>query len=144
MKTEITHPIIGLFKYDESLGWYEGQVSLASENVALYLSAESEAEAESTLSSASSRIPSLEFTLAAAKSYAAEQLLELKNGEWRDEDGSTVSCTEFIEKLHTESVTFYPDQNMEVVFKDGGLFFGHVVLVSCDEKEKFTDATIAG
>ncbi len=144
MKTEITHPIIGMFKYDESLGWYEGHISIASENVALYLSAESKVEAESILSSASSRMPSLEFTLASAKSYAAEQLIELKNGEWRDEGGSTVSCTEFIEKLQTESVTFYPHQNMEIVFKDGGLFFGHVVLVSCDEKEKFTDATIAG
>lgn len=143
MQFTISHIDLGTLRYEGDLGWYEGAITVADERVSIYLSAESEAEVGHSLSSAESRWATLPAFIASAKSFAADSLLDLKNGEWCEEDGSQVSRQHFTERLAPESIIFYPEGDIELTLKDGGLFFGHVVLISATAKG-FTDATIAG
>ena len=143
MQATISHASLGTVQYEASLGWYEGTTTIAEELLSFYLSAESETESVHSLSTAESCWPRLPAFVASAKSFAANRLLALKNGEWSDEDGKQVSHQQFVERLATESIVFYPDGDIELTFKDGGLFFGHVVLVAATT-EGFADATIAG
>jgi hypothetical protein len=138
------HPEFGNFTYDEPLGWYEGRLTDGFGEVALYLSTESENEASSILVSAEPFFKSLDKMIASAKNYAADKLLELRNSGWRGKDSEKFSKDEFVLHLSCFSVTLYPDQSVEIVFRDGGLFFGHVVLVSANTQGQFLDATIAG
>lgn len=109
----------------------------------LYLAAETEDEANHSLAAAAS-LPQLSSYIISAKSFAADSLIELKNGEWRDEGDVKLTHNQFVERLTTESIAFYPDGDVELNFGDGGLFSGHVVLVSGTTKGNFSDATIAG
>ena len=143
MQDAISHVDLGELRYDARLGWYEGSATVAAEVVNLYLSAETEEEAMQSLAVAASCFPSLAGFLATAKSFASNTLLHLKNGEWREDDGTQVSHLQFVERLTTESVVFHPDGTVEATFTDGGLFQGHVVTVTA-ENGSFVDASIAG
>ena len=143
MQATISHVHLGELHYEAALGWYEGSATVATEQVCLYLSAESEEEVERSLAVAASCWPTLVAFLASAKSFAANNLLDLKNGEWCEDDGAQISHQQFVERLATESILFHPDGTVELTFADGGLFFGHVVTVSAEEGS-FTDANLAG
>ena len=143
MQQTIHHPEVGDLYYDETLGWFEGSILMNGERVAIQLSAESDAELAPLLERASVEIPALASRIGQAKSFAAQSLIALKNGEWSDAAGP-VSEEKFASVLCKASVTLYPDCTTEFVFQDGGLFFGHSVLVSFNEAEGFTDAFIAG
>lgn len=135
---------VGYLHYDEELGWYEGSVYVSGDEVFIQLSAESNHELESVMSQLSLTMPALAARFSEAKLFAAESLLPLKNGEWQDDAEGPLSENEFAARLRGSSVTFYPDQSVDFVFQDGGLFFGHSVVVSFDHAAGFTSASISG
>jgi len=137
-------PELSHFTYDPYLGWYEGKAITKDGELALYLSAETENEASSILVLANSFLQSLERTIASAKSYSADRLLAIRNDSWREENSPEISKDEFISRLQSLSVTLYPNQNVEIMFRDGGLFAGHVVLVSANRQGHFSNASIEG
>lgn len=75
-------------------------------------------------------IPMISEIDAKCRSCAADELLEIKNDEWLDEDEDPISREDFMEKLilrgaefSAESVTFW--------YEDGDMFWGHCVMVEC-------------
>ena len=132
------------FVYDASLAWYEGKLIIGQDEILLYLSAETDGQAMLILSQAESFLKSIQGMLSAAKGYAAEKLLDLRNEGWGEENSSEISEEEFISNLVCFSITLYPTQNVEIIFRAGDLFSGHVVLISANMQGRFSDASIAG
>ncbi len=132
------------FVYDASLAWYEGKLIIGQDEILLYLSAETDGQAMLILSQAESFLKSIQGMLSAAKSYAAEKLLDLRNEGWGEENSSEISEEEFISCLVCFSITLYPTQNVEIIFRAGDLFSGHIVLISANMQGRFSDASIAG
>jgi len=144
MNNAVTRPILGALEFDADLNWYQGRLTVGGQDALLYLSLDECQDEQALLAMASEKISDAEISIRMAKEFAARELLELKNGEWLGEGESPFTEERFAEKLLLESMVFYPDRTRELTFRDGGLFFGHVVLVSLDEDDACADASIAG
>jgi hypothetical protein len=137
-------PVLSEFRFDPSLDWFQATIQVADAEAALCLSVSSDVEASGLLNENHHALVRLEEILQSAKEYSAKELIDLKNGEWAEQDGSIVTEQQFVERLALESAILYPDGEMEFFFRDGGLFFGHVVIVSRSADGEHTNATIAG
>ena len=74
----------------------------------------------------------------------ADELLELKNESWLDEDERPVSKKTFIKRLVIESIEFYSDSSAELWFDDGDLFWGHAVTIDLTVNLELEDASLSG
>jgi hypothetical protein len=79
-----------------------------------------------------------------ARLCASKHLLEVHNESWLEEDEAEITQAEFCRRIQPENITIYDDQTAEIFYRDDNLFWGHVIIVSMDEKGTFTDADIAG
>ena len=77
------------------------------------------------------------------KRAAAEHLLELYNDEWSDED-ELIASDEFMRRMRLESIVLKADGSAQIAYEDGGMFLGHIIVVSLDAEGEPQDATIAG
>lgn len=73
--------------------------------------------------------------------YAVDDLLKLKNDNWRDDDEPEVSAEEFKSKMTLESITVHADGSFSFWHDDGDLFYGHAIKVggSLSEGPTYTD-----
>lgn len=73
-----------------------------------------------------------------------KDLLDLKNSTWLDEDESTISEQEFLDKIALEMIVFYDDGTFEFWYNDGDLFWGHSIQVDGSIQAGVDRATIVG
>jgi len=73
---------------------------------------------------------------------ACDELLSIYNRSWNE--GEPIDAETFMNLLSLESIRLYPDGSTEIYFDDGGLFWGHTVIVSLSKDGDFYDAEIAG
>ncbi len=78
------------------------------------------------------------------REYAAVQLLDLKNEEWRDEDEKPVSRRQFKKRMRLNTVSAYPDGSFEFWFDDDDLFWGHAIKIDGNLDDGPEHANIAG
>jgi hypothetical protein len=116
------------------------------EIVVQYKGIEYQIESREAIPNAHQIAAELERYVIEAKLYAVQNMLELKNETWTDEneDGteSLVSEEQFIERMTLESVSVSEDSST-FWFDDGQLFFGHVIAVGHDGTT-WTDASFQG
>ena len=74
----------------------------------------------------------------------AEELLEDKNADWVNEKSPTATQKDFQQKLKLGALRFRPDKLTLLTFTDGGLFWGHWVMVKLTPDFKTTQAYIEG
>jgi hypothetical protein len=79
-----------------------------------------------------------------ARDYAADRLLELKNDSWLDEDEVEISRAEFISRMQIASISINQNGDFHLWYEDGGLFFGHLILVSGNLERGLSDTGIHG
>ena len=60
---------------------------------------------------------------------ASEDLLELKNDSWLEEDEEELDAEKFEARLELESIEVRPDGEFCFWFEDGDLFWGHSITV---------------
>lgn len=78
------------------------------------------------------------------REFAVQELLNLKNESWLSEGERELSSDEFKARMTLESIALYPDGSFEFWHHDGGLFWGHSILVSGSLDEGPTNADIPG
>lgn len=79
-----------------------------------------------------------------ARNLAADKLLELAN-EWAaDADEDEVSREDFISRMTLETIDVAENENFNLWYNDGELFFGHVIHVSGSLSDGVTDAQMEG
>ena len=113
-------------------------------------------EASAELSLAADKVDELERLLQTARvlwenqgaweermtSYAARELLENAN-DWSEEDPN-ITASQFRERMKVETIVIEVDGSFAFFYNDGGLFWGHVIIVNGTLAEGPTDASIAG
>jgi hypothetical protein len=78
-----------------------------------------------------------------ARAFAADKLLELKNGSWLGDDEETLTRGEFMSRLILGTLCVDVD-GFNFWYADGNLFWGHTVLVSGNLRDGLLSADIHG
>jgi len=141
---DIVHPNLGLLRYNNEYDWYEGQVTFRQLQIPICLATDDEGKIESVLSRVNNFVIQLDQYGEKAKDYAVNRLLELKNSAWLDENEKPLTPEQFKTLMILESIVISSEGNVEFYHNDGGLFFGHCILVTMDSSNDFIDAHIAG
>jgi hypothetical protein len=138
MNPVIHHPTLGQLTYDPHLNWYSGQL----QDLEIQLSLDECHDLPDLLQFTQSLVQQIQRLDQQAAQYAAEQLLELHNDTWNE--GPPITAQEFTRQITLQALTTYPDHSAELYYHDGGLFWGHTILVTLQPGPQFTSATIAG
>ncbi|HSD83193.1 MAG TPA: DUF2262 domain-containing protein [Anaerolineae bacterium] len=145
MEASRVDPVLGSLAFNVELNWYEGRYRTAAHGeVPFAISLDATPSVEAALHDARELIPRLAEALAAAQAYACDQLLALKNEVWLEEGEGPVTAADFRARLTIDSIGVYANRKAEFFFRDGGLFWGHTVLLSWSESQGFVSADIAG
>jgi len=80
-----------------------------------------------------------------AKAFACDKLLASAN-DWNPSENTSgeISKDRFLAALSLESIHISSSENLELVFSDGGLFAGHIIIVNGSLSGSFRDAGISG
>jgi hypothetical protein len=145
MNCVITDPALGRLTFNEGLNWFEGELLSGSDGaVRITISLDTWPSADAAIADAWLVLPLVFQSVDAAKQFACETLLALKNEAWLGESEQRIFAEDFVTRLAVEAVGIYLDRECEVFLKDGGLFSGHTVLLSWNPANGFYDANIAG
>jgi len=134
----------GTLTFEPEYQWFGGETKLGDRAVALNLeSAERERALElvPVLQKATGNLSSLDLE---ARRYAAQQLLELKNDSWLDEDEEELTEEEFAGRMTLESLTLDEDSEWTFWYEDGDLFWGHTVCVRRSPDGEWLSADMMG
>lgn len=132
-----------MITYDVRFQAFDGEFAkgATSCNMLLNFSAHEEALA---LALGDRIITWLDNHLSEVKSFAANQLLHLKNESWLKAEQDPISHSEFVSKIRMEAVTGYSKGHFQVFFFDNDLFFGHTLVVDVSSQLVMEYATLAG
>jgi hypothetical protein len=140
----VKHPALGTFTLDRALDWYEARPNWDGRRVHLYLSREDCADEDALFALAEGLWKERKKWDRRARDFAAEELLDLKNGDWLDDGEKELTARRFKARMTLESVLVNPDGRFEFTYDDGNLFWGHVIQVSGTLAQGPTRAGIAG
>ena len=140
----VDDPVFGSLRFNAGLNWYEGTLAGKPGTVPIAISLDAQASAEAAIGQARTLLPEVLGTIEAAKAYACERLLPLKNKNWLESGEAALSPVQFTASLSIRMLGSYADQECELFFEAGSVFWGHAVLLSWNPTAGFYDATIAG
>ncbi|MBD2196134.1 MULTISPECIES: DUF2262 domain-containing protein [Calothrix] len=141
-KKVIKNQILGELTWHNDFDWWKGKIEITPGNI-ISLSVDSEnieipSVSELTCHSFT-RIKQQEVNL---RRCTANQLIDLYNKSWNNDD--EIDCPTFMNLIKLEAVHLNSDGSATLYYEDGGLFGGHVIVVSIDCDGIFEDADIAG
>lgn len=125
------------------LGWLSGAFT-RPRNVGLSLEENESGDIAPALDRAKALVFEFAGREAAARAYAASQLLPLKNESWLGDGDRPVTEGQFRARMVLDGIHVHGDRSVTWYFRDGDLFAGHWIVVSMDAASEFTDAEIAG
>jgi len=134
----------GTFTLDRSVNWLDTQALWQSAPVTLHLSLDNCEDQDALIHSARTFWEAQESWDRRVRECAVSELLDLRNDSWLEDGEDTVTEDEFNQRITIESITLYPDGEFEMMFRDGDLFWGHVIFVSGTLENGPDDASIAG
>jgi hypothetical protein len=140
----IAHPVLGTLTLNRALDLYETTLDWNSQPIQLYLSRKG-CEDEQALFELAERLwKGQKRWDKHVRDFAAQKLLELKNGLWLGEEEKEFTPRRFKQRMTLESIVVNPDGLFEFTYHDGNLFWGHVIQVSGNLSQGATHAGIAG
>ena len=134
----------GTFVFNRRLDWYETTTTWAGKDVQLVIAAEDETKLTKGLRVAVELWENQVTWNQRIQDYAVQELLDLKNDSWLDEDQMPVSNDEFKSRMSLESITIYPDSKFVFWHRDGDLFWGHWIKIAGDLENGLSQADIPG
>ena len=123
---------------------YSGTALWNGTAITLYVGEIGEGGVAASLTAAKQMLGDQAKWRAALEQCALAALLELKNEVWLEEGEEPVTAEQFEARMVPESLGVYPDGAFEFMFADGGLFWGHAIMVAGNLAEGATDADICG
>lgn len=141
---QISDSHFGTFTFNKCVEWFEGTADWCGVPIRLAICVDEEKKPEKALQIAKKLWKTMGIWEQQLKTCVVSELLELKNDSWLDDDEEPVTAKKFLETIQIESVTIYPDGEIEFWYDDGDLFLGHSIQVCGSLKEGFTEASIHG
>ncbi|NOU26907.1 MAG: DUF2262 domain-containing protein [Polyangiaceae bacterium] len=142
----IESAFLGTLTLERALGWFRGtrKVDGTSYEVNVVRSGASEESDAADGVAAEALVKALEPRLGALRLATAEQLLELYNDTWREEEAAVETAASFAARIVLASVTVHPEGGTFTLwFDDDDLFAGHSLEV-CVRADGTVDASLAG
>ncbi len=139
---ERTDSELGQLKWDDRVDWWEGEITLTSEQpfvLCILSRTDDKRVITEDARMAIARIRELETR---CREYAADELLEIHNSEWSE--GNPISKDVFVGRLSPECVVVHETGYAEICFEDGDLFWGHMVEIRIKPDGSFQEAVVAG
>lgn len=124
-------PILGSLTLNRFLNWWEGSVRWSKKKIALHLSIEDPAAEEEVFKTAYQLAEHQKEWMDRASDFAVNNLLQLKNESWLEDDEKEVTPAGFKKKLKPRAIGINPGGHFEISFDDGWMFGGHLIVVSC-------------
>lgn len=135
--------VLGTFNLDRRANWFERKFLWNENEIDLCLSCEIDEiqELENVAIQVCNNPTDWEGKL---KSKISEELLQLKNESWLDENESPISESEFLSRIFLENLTIHENGDFEAWFNDGDTFWGHSINVSANINGTIEDCGIHG
>ena len=132
----------GEMVWDKQLKWWSGKMGvLPGEDIEIYINCKKD-DLDNVIVSARQIFDKVKSNQCKIKRKVAEVLLDIHNESWND--GEPTSESEFKEKIRLNSFAYWPDGDVELCYVDGGLFWGHTILVFLNNKGIVEDAKLMG
>lgn len=141
---DLTHPTLGLLRYNPEYNHYKGQITFQQRQVLIYIETDDRDNITSLLDRADRCFCQLDIYAENAKDYAVWGLLEIKNQSWLDEDEEPLTAEQFKTCMTLESLVISSDGGVQFYYNDGDLFWGHCILIIIDSSDRFVKAEISG
>ena len=121
--------VLGRFTLDRQVNWFEADVDWLGQTVRLSFDWDEDEAMEDSLRTAKALMADQEEWNRRVLARASEDLLELKNDSWLEEDEEELDAEKFEARLELESIEVRPDGEFCFWFEDGDLFWGHSITV---------------
>lgn len=131
-------------EYNPFYGWYDTETSFRGRKLFLNISGQSGESRPDLERRVTAVLAWLDANLDHVREYCAEQLYQNKLDDWVDDAHPAVTREAFIQALTLGAVRFHPDRTLTVTFLDGGLFWGHWVVVTMTPDYTPTQAYLEG
>jgi hypothetical protein len=136
--------VLGELTLEREFSSYSGRATWIQQEVDIDLECAAPDEPQSAIEKAVELLESQEKWQNQIDACAVSQLLELKNGGWRDEGEAEVSRSDFLKRMSLETISICHDGNFSFWFDDGDLFSGHAIVVAGNIETGVDRADIAG
>ncbi len=147
---ELTKPIIvederlGRLVYDREFEQYDGSIDWNGASVTLHVYVDDPDEHEAACATARGLLRDQKAWAKRVADYAVQELLELKNESWLEEDESEVAAQDFVARMTLNTIAVSGDGSFEFWHDDGGLFWGHSIVIAGSLEGGLVDADIPG
>lgn len=121
--------VLGRFTLDRQVNWFEADVDWLGQTVRLSFDWDEDEAMEDSLRTAKALMADQEEWNRRVLARASEDLLELKNDSWLEEDEEELDAEKFEARLELESIEVRPEGEFCFWFEDGDLFWGHSITV---------------
>lgn len=137
-------PRLGRFTLDRQVNWFEAEVTWMGRPVNLSFDWDEDEAMADSLRTAHRLFDDQAGWHGRILRQASDDLLELKNENWLDEDEAELDAEAFEACLELESIEVRPEGEFCFWFGDGDLFWGHSVTVEGTVAEGPTQADMQG
>lgn len=135
---------IGKFKLDREVDWFEKQISFYFKNISLTVVTREDSVALALQEKLFILFKNRYTHSWEARSYAEKVLRDLKNSAWADNTFEKVPPFVFRLRLKLTSISLSNDGNVDYWFDDGGMFYGHSVVVRMNTNGELYTAELIG
>lgn len=135
---------IGTFVFDERVQWFIAEHPRATRLARLYIKTADRDQAIQLLEIARKLIQDLDDFDGRCKDFAVRSLLDLKNGAWLRAGERSMSKDQFTRSISLESISIDTEGGVTADYGDGGIFWGHTVVVELDAEGAPLTADLAG
>lgn len=150
VRVELTRPVViedpdlGPLTLDRRFAWYQGEIEWCGRKLRLTVSPDDPDRPEAALAVARALLADAETWRARIEDYAVEQLLDLKNRTWLDDDEEPVDAAGFKSRMTLTTLGVREGGGFSFWHDDGDLFWGHSILIEGDLESGPTGASIPG
>ena len=136
--------VFGEFELDKSVNVFEKDIDWCGEEVRLSFDNDDESELKSMLETGHALYREQKDWMKKICDFVCDELLELKNDAWLDDDEEEITRDGFIEAIEFCDISLESNGEFTFWFDDGDLFWGHTIIAEGNIDGTFSSAHIAG
>lgn len=122
-------PVLGRFTLNRSVRWFERGIDWMGKTVGLSFDWDEEDKMADALRTARTLAADQQEWHRRLLARASQDLLDLKNDIWLEEEEEELTAAAFESRMELESVEVRPEGEFCFWFRDGNLFWGHSITV---------------
>jgi Uncharacterized protein conserved in bacteria len=136
--------VIGLLSFNEQMQNFQANCNVNGKDFTLSIAVNDRSKVLDLLPILRNRFDQLEEMDSVAKNFAAEELIRLKNDSWLEPHEKAVTKQSFKTSMSVNHISFTPSGELEMYYDEGGLFWGHSIVVFVDKHGQPKKADICG